>query len=155
MKRFTGPLRRREISLGAKELEAVGQPVHFVWGEHDPFGPSSVGQRAAAIIPVEHHPPHALAAPTHVHQHEDEFNFVLAGRMGAHIGSDEIQASPGQLVVKPRGWGWCRCCSSPRASQTAKPPTRSAAGSTGEYALGLELADTWAETHRRAQPFPS
>jgi mannose-6-phosphate isomerase-like protein (cupin superfamily) len=53
---------------------------------------------------VEHTiPPRALAAPTHVHEHEDEYSFVLAGRMGAQIGDDVVEAGPGELVVKPRG----------------------------------------------------
>jgi mannose-6-phosphate isomerase-like protein (cupin superfamily) len=53
---------------------------------------------------VEHTiPPHALAAPIHVHEREDEYSFVLAGRMGAQIGDDVLEAGPGELVVKPRG----------------------------------------------------
>jgi 2-hydroxy-6-oxonona-2,4-dienedioate hydrolase/4,5:9,10-diseco-3-hydroxy-5,9,17-trioxoandrosta-1(10),2-diene-4-oate hydrolase len=50
VRRFTGTLRRREITLGAEELGAVLQPVHFVWGEHDPFGAPSVGERAATLL---------------------------------------------------------------------------------------------------------
>jgi quercetin dioxygenase-like cupin family protein len=53
---------------------------------------------------IEHEiPPHALAAPTHTHQHEDEYSFVLAGRVGVQIGDEEAVAGPGELVVKPRG----------------------------------------------------
>jgi mannose-6-phosphate isomerase-like protein (cupin superfamily) len=53
---------------------------------------------------VEHTiPARTLAAPTHVHQHEDEYSFVLAGRMGARVGDAEVEAGPGELVVKPRG----------------------------------------------------
>jgi mannose-6-phosphate isomerase-like protein (cupin superfamily) len=38
---------------------------------------------------VEHEiPPRALAAPTHMHQHEDEYSFVLEGRVGVQIGDD-------------------------------------------------------------------
>src|SRR4029079_8552323 len=48
-------------------------------------------------------PPRALAAPTHVHQHEDEYSFVLEGRVGVRIGEEETVAGPGELVVKPRG----------------------------------------------------
>ena len=46
--------------------------------------------------------PRTLAAPTHVHEREDEYSFVLAGRMGAQIGDVEVEAGPGELVVKPR-----------------------------------------------------
>jgi mannose-6-phosphate isomerase-like protein (cupin superfamily) len=53
---------------------------------------------------VEHTiPPRALAAPVHTHEHEDEYSFVLSGRMGAQIGDEVVEAGPGELVVKPRG----------------------------------------------------
>jgi quercetin dioxygenase-like cupin family protein len=53
---------------------------------------------------VEHTiPPRALAAPMHTHEHEDEYSFVLAGRMGAQIGDEVVEAGPGELVLKPRG----------------------------------------------------
>ena len=48
-------------------------------------------------------PPRALAAPTHQHQYEDEYSFVLEGRVGVQIGDQEAVAGPGELVVKPRG----------------------------------------------------
>ena len=42
---------------------------------------------------VEHEiPPRALAAPTHVHEHEDEYSFVLSGRVGVQIGDEEAMA---------------------------------------------------------------
>jgi mannose-6-phosphate isomerase-like protein (cupin superfamily) len=47
--------------------------------------------------------PRALAAPTHTHRNEDEYSFVLSGRMGAMIGDEVVEAGPGELVVKPRG----------------------------------------------------
>ena len=53
---------------------------------------------------VEHTiPPRGLAAPIHTHRNEDEYSYVLAGRMGAIVGDDVIEAGPGELVVKPRG----------------------------------------------------
>ncbi|HEY1357904.1 MAG TPA: cupin domain-containing protein [Thermoleophilaceae bacterium] len=48
-------------------------------------------------------PPHALAAPLHKHSREDEYSYVLEGRMGALLGDDEVYAEAGDLVVKPRG----------------------------------------------------
>jgi mannose-6-phosphate isomerase-like protein (cupin superfamily) len=48
-------------------------------------------------------PPRALAAPTHTHREEDEYSFVLSGRMGAQVGDSVIYAGPGELVEKPRG----------------------------------------------------
>jgi mannose-6-phosphate isomerase-like protein (cupin superfamily) len=53
---------------------------------------------------VEHPmPPRHLAAPLHRHNREDEYSFVLEGRMGALLGDDVVEAGPGDLVYKPRG----------------------------------------------------
>jgi mannose-6-phosphate isomerase-like protein (cupin superfamily) len=46
--------------------------------------------------------PHALAAPLHRHHREDEYSFVIEGRMGALLGDDVLEAGPGDLVFKPR-----------------------------------------------------
>lgn len=45
----------------------------------------------------------ALAAPLHRHRREDEYSFVLQGRMGALLGEEVVTASAGLLVFKPRG----------------------------------------------------
>jgi mannose-6-phosphate isomerase-like protein (cupin superfamily) len=45
----------------------------------------------------------ALAAPLHRHTREDEYSYVLEGRMGALLGDDVIEAGRGDFVVKPRG----------------------------------------------------
>jgi mannose-6-phosphate isomerase-like protein (cupin superfamily) len=45
----------------------------------------------------------ALAAPLHRHTREDEYSYVLEGRMGALLGDDVLKAGPGDLVLKPRG----------------------------------------------------
>ena len=44
----------------------------------------------------------ALAAPLHRHMREDEYSYVLEGRMGALLGDDVLEAGPGDLVFKPR-----------------------------------------------------
>jgi mannose-6-phosphate isomerase-like protein (cupin superfamily) len=44
----------------------------------------------------------ALAAPLHRHSREDEYSFVLEGRMGALLGEEVVEAGPGELVFKPR-----------------------------------------------------
>jgi mannose-6-phosphate isomerase-like protein (cupin superfamily) len=44
----------------------------------------------------------ALAAPLHLHTREDEYSYVLQGRMGALLGDDVVEAAPGDLVFKPR-----------------------------------------------------
>jgi mannose-6-phosphate isomerase-like protein (cupin superfamily) len=45
----------------------------------------------------------ALAAPLHRHLREDEYSYILEGRMGALLGDDLLEAGPGDLVFKPRG----------------------------------------------------
>ncbi len=47
--------------------------------------------------------PKALAAPMHRHHDEDEYTFVLTGRIGAVIEGTEVVAEPGDLLFKPRG----------------------------------------------------
>ena len=52
---------------------------------------------------VEHPiPPRTLAAPYHRHAREDEYSYVLEGRMGALLGDDVVYAEAGDLVYKPR-----------------------------------------------------
>ncbi len=52
---------------------------------------------------VEHPmPPRALAAPLHKHSREDEYSFVLEGRLGAVLGGEVVHGEPGDLVFKPR-----------------------------------------------------
>ena len=46
---------------------------------------------------------HALAAPLHRHTCEDEYSFIVEGRMGALLGEDVPEAGPGDLVLKSRG----------------------------------------------------
>jgi mannose-6-phosphate isomerase-like protein (cupin superfamily) len=52
---------------------------------------------------VEHPiPPRTLVAPLHLHTREDEYSYILEGRMGAQLGDDVVYAEPGDLVFKPR-----------------------------------------------------
>ena len=46
--------------------------------------------------------PRKLAAPLHRHSREDEYSYVLEGRMGALLGDDVVYAEAGDLVHKPR-----------------------------------------------------
>ena len=46
--------------------------------------------------------PRALAAPMHRHHLEDEYTYVVSGRVGAVSGGVEVEAGPGDLVFKPR-----------------------------------------------------
>jgi mannose-6-phosphate isomerase-like protein (cupin superfamily) len=57
-----------------------------------------------AFALVEHTlPPRGLGAPLHRHADEDEYSFVLEGRLGAQLGDEVVEAGPGELVAKPRG----------------------------------------------------
>jgi mannose-6-phosphate isomerase-like protein (cupin superfamily) len=62
------------------------------------------GPDAEERFSLVEHPmsPRALAAPVHRHTREDEYSFVLEGRMGALLGDDVVEAGPGDLVFKPR-----------------------------------------------------
>ena len=62
------------------------------------------GPDAAERFSLVEHPMsvRALAAPLHLHTREDEYSFVLEGRMGALLGDDVVEAGPGDLVFKPR-----------------------------------------------------
>ena len=62
------------------------------------------GSEAGERFSLVEHPmsPRALAAPLHLHTREDEYSYVLEGRMGALLGDDVVEAGPGDLVFKPR-----------------------------------------------------
>ena len=47
--------------------------------------------------------PRVLAAPLHFHTREDEYSYVLEGRVGALLGDEEVFAEAGHLIFKPRG----------------------------------------------------
>ncbi|MEO5989529.1 MAG: cupin domain-containing protein [Candidatus Eisenbacteria bacterium] len=53
---------------------------------------------------VEHDlPPHQLGSPMHTHELEDEYSYVLSGRLCAQIGSAVLHAGAGEVIAKPRG----------------------------------------------------
>ena len=62
------------------------------------------GVEAGERFSLVEHPmsPRALAAPLHLHTREDEYSYVLEGRLGALLGDDVVEAGPGNLVHKPR-----------------------------------------------------
>src|SRR5213079_595706 len=63
------------------------------------------GSDADGRFSLVEHPmsPRALAAPLHRHNREDEYSFVIEGRMGALLGDEVLEAGPGDLIFKPRG----------------------------------------------------
>jgi len=67
--------------------------------------PKIPGSDTGARFSVVHHPiaPRVLAAPLHNHHREDEYSYVISGRLGALLGHDVLEAGPGTWVYKPRG----------------------------------------------------
>jgi quercetin dioxygenase-like cupin family protein len=62
------------------------------------------GAESGGGFSLVEHPmaPHALAAPMHRHAHEDEYSYVLEGRVGAKLGDEVVFGGPGDLIFKPR-----------------------------------------------------
>ncbi|MEA2397287.1 MAG: hypothetical protein QOK25_843 [Thermoleophilaceae bacterium] len=60
--------------------------------------------RAGGGFSLVEHPiaPRTLAAPMHRHENEDEYSYVLRGRVGVQLGDEVLEAGPGDLVFKPR-----------------------------------------------------
>jgi quercetin dioxygenase-like cupin family protein len=85
--RIVGPQDGRFV-----DLQSVG--VRFmIWG----------AESGGSFSLVEHPiPPRTLVAPLHRHEREDEYSYVLEGRMGAQLGDDVVYAEAGDLVFKPR-----------------------------------------------------
>jgi mannose-6-phosphate isomerase-like protein (cupin superfamily) len=85
--------------LGPKDGEVAGSPEFRT----DRFMIDGAGT-AGRLSVVEHTlAPHVLAGPLHHHSREDEYSYVLEGRMGARLGDQEVFAQAGDLVFKPRG----------------------------------------------------
>ena len=85
--RLIGPRDGKAVDLGS-----VG--VRFMaWTEETGGGFSLVEH------PI---PPRTLVAALHRHSREDEYSFVLEGRMGALLGNDVVYADTGDFVFKPR-----------------------------------------------------
>lgn len=61
------------------------------------------GETQGGFSLVEHPmAPHALAAPLHRHNREDEYSFILEGQVGALLGDAVLVGGPGDLIHKPR-----------------------------------------------------
>lgn len=63
-------------------------------------GSAATGGAASFVL----HPlaPRALGSPVHTHTREDEWTYVLQGRVGVEVGNKSLEASAGDLVLKPR-----------------------------------------------------
>lgn len=94
-RRFEASQGPRIIGPGdGKTVDLSSLGVRFmVWSEESGGGFSLVEH------PI---PPRTLAAPLHRHTNEDEYSYVLEGRMGAQLGDEVVYAEQGDLVFKPR-----------------------------------------------------
>jgi quercetin dioxygenase-like cupin family protein len=85
--RIIGPRDGKAWDLGSLGVRFM------IWG----------AESGGALSLVEHPiPPRTLVAPLHRHGREDEYSYVLEGRMGAQLGDDVVVAEAGDLVFKPR-----------------------------------------------------
>jgi mannose-6-phosphate isomerase-like protein (cupin superfamily) len=85
--RLVGPEDGKAVDLGSLGVRFMA------WSE----------ETGGSFSLVEHPiPPRHLCAPLHRHSREDEYSFVLEGRMGAQLGEDVVYAEPGDFVFKPR-----------------------------------------------------
>src|SRR6202165_1547923 len=62
------------------------------------------GQTSDGGFSLVEHPmsAHALAAPLHRHTREDEYSYIVEGRVGALLGEEVLVGGPGDLIFKPR-----------------------------------------------------
>jgi mannose-6-phosphate isomerase-like protein (cupin superfamily) len=77
----------RSVSLG-------GMGVVFKVSGEDTGGAFAIVEQ-----PIE---PEPLVLP-HVHLREDEYSYVLEGKIGARVGEHEVIAGPRSYLFKPRG----------------------------------------------------
>ena len=102
-----------QMSTGPSAINAGDQPSPRIipheagrmfdlggFGIHWKIDGAETGKRFSVV----HHPiaPRALAAPLHRHHREDEYSYVLSGKMGALLGDDVVVAEAGSWVFKPR-----------------------------------------------------
>ncbi|MBC7291307.1 MAG: cupin domain-containing protein [Actinotalea sp.] len=88
--------RRRVIRAGQGEV--LGPPA----GVRDRYLVDASDAGGGAAV-VEHLlAPRSMAGPLHRHTREDEFSYVLQGRVHIQAGDDLVIAEPGELVFKPR-----------------------------------------------------
>ena len=85
--RVLGPQEGRAEFIGT-----IG--VRFMIGGEDSGGGFSLVEHPMA--------PRVLAAPLHLHTREDEYSYVLKGRVGALLGDEVVIGGPGDLIFKPR-----------------------------------------------------
>jgi len=115
--------------------------------------------------------PRTLAAPMHVHEHEDEFSYVLEGEVGVQVGDEVRYAKPGDLVCKPRGiWHafWNRADEPARLLEiispagfenyfteiAAQPRVETIAALQARYGLQMDMSTVPTICEREGLPLP-
>jgi quercetin dioxygenase-like cupin family protein len=102
---------RHVQSLGGKEME-IAEVKLLLHGQGKQGWLGGLGIRfmipgadSAGGFSLVEHPlkPRALAAPLHRHNREDEYSYILRGRVGALLGEEVVFGGPGDLIYKPRG----------------------------------------------------
>jgi mannose-6-phosphate isomerase-like protein (cupin superfamily) len=75
--------------------------VFGAFGVHWKIDSADSGRRFSVV----YHPiaPRSLVAPLHRHHREDEYSYVLTGKLGALLGEEVMTAGPGTWVFQPRG----------------------------------------------------
>src|SRR5688572_32089109 len=81
-------------------------PKEGLWGFLGSIGVRLMvdGSESGGGFAVVEHPmsARALAAPLHRHSREDEYSYVVEGRVGALLGDEVVIGGPGDLIFKPR-----------------------------------------------------
>lgn len=85
----------------ALDADAGARHIFGSFGVHWKIDGADSGGRFSVV----HHPiaPRSLVAPLHRHHREDEYSYILTGKMGALLGDEVVPAGPGTWVFKPRG----------------------------------------------------
>lgn len=83
------------------DADAGARHIFGTFGVHWKIDGADTGGQFSVV----HHPiaPRSLVAPLHRHHREDEYSYVLTGKMGALLGDEVVTAGPGTWVFKPRG----------------------------------------------------
>ena len=103
------PALRKKFSAGPRsdgaavvlDADAGARHIYGAFGVHWKIDSADSNGRLSVV----HHPiaPRSLVAPLHRHHREDEYSYVLTGKMGALLGDEVVTAGPGTWVFKPRG----------------------------------------------------
>lgn len=97
--KFSAGPRPRGAAI-ALDPDAGARHIYGAFGVHWKIDSADTQGRFSVV----HHPiaPRSLVAPLHRHHREDEYSFVLTGKLGALLGDNVVMAGPGSWVFKPR-----------------------------------------------------